>query len=77
MYKSKLILSYFYNIILIYVGQIPLRQLVYRVNELPLSMRSLIFDFGGIELKAEQQYINKMVENKVSKFTLYSCKHLM
>lgn len=50
---------------------------MYRVNELPLSMRSLIFDFGGIELKAEQQYIKKMVENKVSKFTLYSCKHLM
>ena len=49
----------------IFIEQIPLRQLVYRVNELPLSMKSLIFDFGGIQRSAEQQYIRQIVENKV------------
>lgn len=56
---------------IIKIGSIPLRHLVYRVNELPLSMTSLIFDFGRLEQGTEKQYIRKIVENKVTKVFNY------
>mgnify|MGYP003430498886 CR=1 FL=1 len=40
-------------------GKIPLRQLVYRVLELPLSMRPLVYDFGHLNTKNENVYDSK------------------
>ena len=48
-----------------YQGKIPLRELVYRVHELPPSMLPLIFDFGRLDSPTEKKYIHKMVSNQV------------
>ena len=48
-------------------GAIPLRELVYRVHELPPSMMTLIFDFGRLDDVTEEKYIQEMVKNQVSK----------
>ena len=48
-----------------YQGKIPLRELVYRVHELPPSMFPLIFDFGRLDSSTEKKYIHKMVSNQV------------
>ena len=47
-------------------GKIPLRELVYRVHELPPSMMSLILDFGSLDSDTEKRYIREMVINQVS-----------
>ena len=46
-------------------GKIPLRQLVYRVLDLPLSMRPLVYDFGQLQQDTEDKYIKKIVSNHV------------
>ena len=48
-----------------YLGNIPLRNLVYRVIELPSSMQSLVYDFGQLSSDTEKDYIVKMVEKYV------------
>ena len=45
------------------LGSIPLRQLVYRVHALPLSMMPLVWDFGSVSRENEKKYIAQMVAN--------------
>ena len=60
-WESVLYLSLF-NI----VGKIPLRQLVYRVLDLPPSMRPLVYDFGQLSAEIEREYITQIVDEKCS-----------
>ena len=50
-----------------YQGKIPLRELVYRVHELPPSMMPLIFDFGRLDSATENKYIHKIICKQVRK----------
>ena len=50
------------------LGNIPLRHLVYRVLDLPPSMRPLVYDFGQLKTDTEYQYIYQVVSNHVRKF---------
>ncbi len=43
------------------IGKIPMRQLVYRVAEIPESMFPLIWDFGTLKADPERKYIRQMV----------------
>ena len=45
------------------LGNIPLRQLVYRVHMLPVSIVPLVWDFGTISPNNERRYIGQMVSN--------------
>ena len=56
----------YYNCCIIGSGHIPLRHLVYRVHDLPLSMKSLVYDFGQLDSATEQKYTIKIVEKHVS-----------
>ena len=47
------------------LGNIPLRHLVYRVLDLPLSMQPLLYDFGQVTGKSEDYYIHRIVTNHV------------
>lgn len=47
-----------------YVGKIPLRQLVYRVLDLPPSMRPLVYDFGQLNDDNEKDYIDQIVKDR-------------
>ena len=49
-----------------YAGKIPLRQLVYRVLDLPPSMRPLVYDFGQLNKDTEDNYIKHIVHDHVS-----------
>ncbi|XP_036412416.1 E3 ubiquitin-protein ligase rnf213-alpha-like [Colossoma macropomum] len=44
------------------LGQIPMRQLVYRVQPLPASLSPLVWDFGKLNEHTQELYITKMVE---------------
>ena len=46
-------------------GKIPLRELVYRVLDLPSSMRPLVYDFGQLQKKTEDSYIDRIVSDHV------------
>ena len=48
------------------IGEIPLRQLVYRVLDLPPSMRPLVYDFGQLNIDTEGDYIKQIVQDHVS-----------
>ena len=45
-------------------GKIPLRQLVYRVLDLPPSMRPLVYDFGQLNVDTEKEYTKQIVLNR-------------
>lgn len=47
------------------IGNVPLRNLVYRVLELPSSMQSLVYDFGQLSSDTEKDYAVKIVEKYV------------
>ena len=47
-------------------GEIPLRQLVYRVLDLPPSMRPLVYDFGQLNTDTESDYIKQIIQDHVS-----------
>ena len=47
-------------------GKIPLRQLVYRVLDLPPSMRPLVYDFGQLQQRTEDDYIKQIVHDHVN-----------
>ncbi|XP_037112942.1 E3 ubiquitin-protein ligase rnf213-alpha isoform X6 [Syngnathus acus] len=47
------------------LGSIPLRQLVYRVQALPPSMISLVWDFGQLNDQTEEKYIEQIVTRVV------------
>ena len=49
----------------IFAGKIPLRNLVYRVQELPPSMRSLVYDFGQLNANQMESYIQHIVADYV------------
>ena len=49
-----------------HVGGTPLRHLVYRVLDLPSSMRTLVYDYGSLNTGAESVYIKRIVENHVN-----------
>ena len=51
--------------VLIPTGKIPLRQLVYRVLDLPPSMRPLVYDFGQLNTATEGDYIRQIVYDHV------------
>uniref|UniRef100_A0A7M5U071 RZ-type domain-containing protein n=1 Tax=Clytia hemisphaerica TaxID=252671 RepID=A0A7M5U071_9CNID len=44
------------------IGEIPLRQLVYRVHPLPESMKPLVWDFGQLNSETEQLYARQIVK---------------
>ena len=50
-----------------YAGKIPLRQLVYRVLDLPPSMRPLVYDFGQLKKGTEDDYIQQIVSDHIEK----------
>ena len=54
-------------------GQIPLRQLVYRVLDLPPSMRPLVYDFGQLNTGTESDYIKQIVTDHVSSSRFIPC----
>jgi len=51
--------------LLIFPGKIPLRQLVYRVLDLPPSMRPLVYDFGQLTDISEKGYTRQIVSDHV------------
>jgi hypothetical protein len=53
------------------LGEIPLRQLVYRVLDLPPSLRPMVYDFGQLNTNTESDYIRQIVQDYVS--LLESC----
>ena len=55
-----------YSLLILFLGEIPLRQLVYRVLELPPSLRPHVYDFGRLNDKTEVEYTKKIVENRVT-----------
>ena len=52
----------------IMTGKIPLRELVYRVIDLPPSMRPLVYDFGQLNTDTERDYTVQIVTDHVSTF---------
>ncbi|XP_019857687.1 PREDICTED: E3 ubiquitin-protein ligase rnf213-beta-like [Amphimedon queenslandica] len=46
------------------LGKIPLRQLVYRVLDLPPSMRPLVYDFGQLNNATEKDYTRQIVKDR-------------
>ena len=58
------------------VGKIPLRELVYRVIDLPPSMRPLVYDFGQLNTDTERDYTRQIVHDHVSeKYLLFNYKN--
>ena len=53
------------SITLFITGKIPLRQLVYRVLDLPPSMRPLVYDFGQLTTRTEEDYTKQIVFDHV------------
>ena len=53
------------SITLFIAGKIPLRQLVYRVLDLPPSMRPLVYDFGQLTTRTEEDYTRQIVFDHV------------
>ena len=51
--------------------EIPLRHLVYRVHDLPPSMRSLVYDFGQLSTVTEEDYTRQIVKNQVRKQLIF------
>ena len=47
-------------------GDIPLRQLVYRVHPLPESMMPLVWDFGQLDAATEEAYARQIIMRYVS-----------
>ncbi|KAI4896113.1 hypothetical protein NFI96_011369, partial [Prochilodus magdalenae] len=52
------------------LGQIPMRQLVYRVQPLPPSLTPLVWDFGKLNEHTQELYINQMVRTFLRKENL-------
>ena len=53
-------------------GKIPLRQLVYRVLDLPPSMRPLVYDFGQLNDSTERDYTRQIVKGRCSQIAAVS-----
>nr|XP_047126393.1 E3 ubiquitin-protein ligase RNF213 isoform X3 [Hydra vulgaris] len=48
------------------IGDIPLRQLVYRVHPLPTSMVPLVWDFGQLDSETEEAYARQIISRFVN-----------
>ena len=48
-------------------GKIPLRELVYRVVELPKSLLSIVWDFGQLSKDVEGSYISEIIKRHLEK----------
>ena len=48
------------------LGHIPLRHLVYRVHDLPESMKALVWDFGQLNPAIERLYVKQIVSRRVA-----------
>ena len=48
------------------LGHIPLRRLVYRVHDLPESMKALVWDFGQLNPAIERLYVKQIVSRHVT-----------
>ena len=46
-------------------GHVPMRQLVYRVQPLPLSLIPFCWDFGQLSPEVERLYINQLVNRSL------------
>ena len=53
-----------YCLFMMYTGRIPLRQLVYRVLDIPPSMRPLVYDFGQLNIDTEKDYTRQIVSDR-------------
>lgn len=53
------------------LGNLPMRELVYRVQPLPESMLPLIWDFGSLNDDVEKLYIKQIIENQIVLATLH------
>lgn len=58
------------------LGTIPLRQLVYRVLDLPPSLRPLVYDFGQLNMENENSYIEQIVKDHVCSYICMSIPSL-
>ena len=56
-----------------FIGEIPLRELVYRVLDIPPSMRPLVYDFGQLNLGTEYDYTLQIVKDHVRTFKHTGC----
>ncbi|XP_077980129.1 E3 ubiquitin-protein ligase rnf213-alpha-like [Glandiceps talaboti] len=54
------------------LGRIPMRHLVYRVQPLPPSMLTLVWDFGQLSREVEGQYISQIVRRYANVCNLYA-----
>ena len=52
-------------------GEIPLRELVYRVIDLPPSMRPLVYDFGQLTSDTEKDYTEQIVHDHVRRSSIH------
>ena len=65
------------------IGKVPLRELVYRVIDLPPSMRPLVYDFGQLNTDTERDYTREIVRDHVMRgftslaSTIYFCIYLV
>ncbi len=60
------------------LGKVPMRQLVYRVKEMPPGLFSLVFDFGTLKDDTERKYIAQLIKTKAKVapgITGYSTAH--
>ena len=55
-----------------FVGKIPMRHLVYRVQALPQGLLPLVWDFGQLDVKTEKMYIAEMVKKIVRRNRILS-----
>ncbi|XP_053396012.1 E3 ubiquitin-protein ligase rnf213-alpha-like [Mercenaria mercenaria] len=58
------------------LGRVPMRRLVYRVQPLPLSLLPLVWDFGQLNIKVENLYIQQMVKRYIDAAHLPNIKGL-
>ena len=68
--EGRLLLRLSTNLNLLFAGKIPLRQLVYRVLDLPPSMRPLVYDFGQLNRDVECSYIERIVNDHVCRMLI-------
>lgn len=55
------------------VGEIPLRDLVYRVLKIPDSLKALVYDFGKLDSSTERDYIYQIVQSRLKEVCFYCC----
>ena len=60
-----IVFMYMVHLWLFLTGKIPLRELVYRVIDLPPSMRPLVYDFGQLNTDTEKDYTTQIVHDHV------------